>query len=148
MKYFLPLLAMALMTACTAKTEVKEEKPTAWKQSVESLMAGQEKAWNQGDLEAFMKPYLPSDSLLFIGSRGLSYGWHTTLENYKKSYPDQEAMGTLKFENKEYKALGESHALVIGRWNLYRSSDTLSGSYSLVWQYRDGAWKIIADHSS
>lgn len=119
-----------------------------WKADIDSLMLAQEAAWNEGDLEKFMAPYLKSDSMIFIGSSGLNYGWDKTLSNYQKSYPDKEAMGTLKFENAEYQKLGNENVLIIGRWNLYRTEDTLQGSYSLNWQFVDGHWKIIADHSS
>ncbi len=134
------------------ETQVDTTLPTVatdnWKAEIDSVMSAQEMAWNTGQLEDFMQAYIQSDSLMFIGSRGLNYGWQTTLGNYQKSYPDKEAMGTLKFENLEYKKLGDENALVIGLWNLYRTTDTLKGSYSLNWQYIDGQWKIIADHSS
>ncbi len=148
------LLVFPLLTSCefvvdTKTKSVQEFELTEnWKADIDSLMDAQEKAWNGGDLESFMQPYLKSDSLMFIGSRGLNYGWQTTLSNYQKSYPDKEAMGTLKFENAEYQKLGDENALIIGRWNLYRTEDTLQGSYSLNWQFIDGQWKIIADHSS
>ncbi|MGB0177016.1 MAG: DUF4440 domain-containing protein, partial [Owenweeksia sp.] len=60
------------------------------------IMKEQEQSWNQHDLEGFMDPYWHSDSLIFIGSRGLTYGWQTTLNNYRKSYGNAELMGTLK----------------------------------------------------
>ncbi len=154
MKHLWLIAGLILLLACdgiSVETEVTtntlpEQEP--WEQQIDSLMARQENAWNNGDLQGFMQPYLKSDSLLFIGSRGLSYGWKQTLLNYKKSYPDKEAMGTLHFENDEYKKLGAENALVIGRWHLYRTADTLQGTYSLNWQLVDGEWKIIADHSS
>lgn len=110
-------------------------------------MEEQEKAWNNGDLESFMSAYWNSDSLMFVGSRGLNYGWSKTLSNYQKSYPDREAMGQLEFENLAFKDLDDTK-LVIGLWTLYRSSDTLSGSYSLTWRKLENQWKIVADHSS
>ena len=95
-----------------------------------------------------MQAYWKSDSLTFIGSRGITYGWQTTLENYRKSYGNAELMGTLQFDNDRIEILQDSSAMVTGRWNLFRSADTLSGSYLLVWKRINGEWKIIADHSS
>ena len=57
----------------------------------------QETAWNAGDLEGFMSAYWQSDSLLFVGSRGPSRGWTTTLENYRASYPDRATMGPVSY---------------------------------------------------
>src|SRR5688572_19204193 len=61
------------------------------------LMRIQEKAWNEGNLEEFMKPYIQGDSLMFIGSKGITYGWKNALERYKTSYPDKASMGELSF---------------------------------------------------
>jgi ketosteroid isomerase-like protein len=85
---------------------------------------------------------------MFVGKSGLNKGWQTTLDNYKRAYPTSEKMGTLLFENKEFESLGNEHFLVIGKWNLFRTSDTLRGYYSLVWKKDQEGWKIIADHSS
>jgi ketosteroid isomerase-like protein len=115
---------------------------------ITTLMEEQELSWNEGDLEGFMAAYWKSDSLVFIGSKGLQYGWSTTLHNYRKTYINKALMGELKFENIEIQPLGNHSAWVAGKWHLYRSADTLSGSYLLVWKYMNGQWKIIADHSS
>lgn len=112
-------------------------------------MRKQEASWNQGDIASFMNGYWKSDSLMFIGSQGLSKGYNTTLDNYKSSYPDSSAMGRLEFINKEIRRLENHHALVIGSWTLYRSLDTLGGMYSLTWRWNsERGWEIIADHSS
>lgn len=121
---------------------------STWKQQIDSLMTIQENAWNDGKLTEYMSAYHNTDSLIFVGRHGLTYGWQQTLHNYQQSYPDKEAMGHLEFKNEEYKKLGASNALVVGQWTLLRAKDTLSGSYSLNWQLIDGSWKIIADHSS
>lgn len=112
-------------------------------------MARQEAAWNQGNLDSFMIGYWPSDSLRFIGSRGLTYGWQTTLDNYRKSYPDRDAMGTLKFTILSVEKLSRRSAYVIGKWRLTRGEKgDLSGHYTLLWRKIHGKWVIVADHSS
>ncbi len=111
-------------------------------------LAAQVESWNSGDIDGFMKAYLNNDSLMFIGSGGLNYGYKTTLENYKKAYSNQEKMGQLSFEIFHLKPLNSDNALVIGAWRLDRTSDTLGGAFSLNWQRIDGDWIIIADHSS
>ncbi len=124
----------------------QEEIPTPIRQA----MALQEAAWNQGDISGFMKAaYWQDTALVFIGSRGITRGYDQTLENYTRSYPDGEAMGTLAFENIQWLPLGEEHGLLIGKWNLFRARDTLSGHYTLGWRLqKDGRWIIIMDHSS
>mgnify|MGYP000244662091 CR=1 FL=1 len=115
---------------------------------LQNLMQEQQQAWNQNDLQGFMKAYWKSEELIFIGSRGITYGWQTTLDNYRQSYNNPEKMGTLHFDNEKIEILQDHSAMVAGKWNLFRSADTLAGSYLLVWKKLDGEWKIIADHSS
>lgn len=146
MKKFWPLL---FLLACTpAKEEIKESTFKEDKAAISDLMNTQQESWNNGDIDEFMVPYLHTKNLRFIGSSGLNKGWQKTLDNYKRSYPTSEKMGTLLFENQEFERLGDEHFLVIGKWNLFRVSDTLSGYYSLIWKKDAEGWKIIADHSS
>jgi len=141
--------------ACQERAEHPEpsSRCSTWDQDVariEERMAAQEAAWNAGDLEGFMEPYWHSDSLLFVGSRGPSFGWDTTLANYKTSYPDAAAMGQLTFGVEGIEPAGPHHALMLGSWCLDRTGEfePLSGWFSLVWERKDGDWVIIRDHSS
>jgi len=117
-------------------------------EEIQQVMDDQQQAWNSGDLDGFMKSYWKSDSLRFIGKRGITYGWQSTLDNYKKSYPDRDAMGRLQFTNLTMEQVGDSSAYVIGKWELFRAADTLSGHYSLLWKKQNSTWLIVADHSS
>lgn len=117
-------------------------------QKIRQIMAKQELAWNRFDLEGFMEGYWHSDSLRFIGSKGLTFGWQNTLDNYKRSYPNPDAMGTLKFTILSVELLSGKSAFVIGKWQLTRKQDLLSGHYTLLWRKIKGKWVIVADHSS
>lgn len=142
MKKTLPLLCLALLLAFAAHAQSAEH-------NIRSIMANQEAAWNRGDLPAFMQGYWRSDSLRFIGSRGLTYGWQTTLDNYRKGYPDRAAMGTLKFTILSVEKLSRRSAFVIGKWHLARGEKgDLNGHYTLLWRKIKGRWVIVADHSS
>ena len=116
--------------------------------SIRRIMAAQEIAWNAGNLPDFMAGYWQSDSLVFIGSRGLTYGWQTTLDNYKKSYPDRETMGQLTFTLVSVEQLSPTSAYVVGKWQLQRAKGDVSGHFTLLWKKIDGRWVIVADHSS
>ncbi len=61
------------------------------------IMQNQTIAWNRGDIAEFMKGYWNSDSLLFVGKNGPVYGYNTTLQNYRKNYPDTLVMVKLHF---------------------------------------------------
>ena len=117
-------------------------------EEIRRVMADQERCWNQGDLDCFMEGYWKSENLVFIGSKGLVYGWETTLNSYKKSYPDKATMGQLTFDIKVIEPLEGDHWFVIGKWSLERDKGDVSGHYSLIWRNIDNKWVIIADHSS
>ena len=117
--------------------------------SINEKMSEQETCWNTGDLECFMQHYWHSDSLLFIGKSGLTYGWQPTLDNYISSYPDKLAMGKLTFTNEVKEFIDIETVQVIGQWELQRDSlENLGGFYSLVWKIKKGEWVIVSDHSS
>ena len=85
---------------------------------------------------------------MFIGKTGIHWGWQTTLQNYKKNYPDTAAMGKLSFDIILVKKLSPEYFYVVGKWMLSRSLGDLSGHYNLLFRKINGQWLIIADHSS
>ncbi len=111
------------------------------------LMKAQELAWNAGNLEGFMFPYEKSDSLMFVGSKGITYGWQNTLERYKTSYPDKASMGELSFTLLKTEQLSPDCIYVLGKWRL-KKEKAASGHFTLIWKKRAGNWKIVCDHSS
>jgi hypothetical protein len=62
-------------------------------------MKTQELAWNEADIAGFMKYYWNSDSLKFIGSKGITYGWQKTYDNYMKGYPNKGSYGDFNIYN-------------------------------------------------
>lgn len=115
---------------------------------IRNLMALQTEAWNRGDVNGFMQTYWQSDSLMFVGKDGITWGWKNTLERYKNGYPDKAAMGQLSFNNIQVKKLSEEYYFVVGKWMLKRNAGDLSGHYNLLIKNINGEWKIITDHSS
>ena len=116
-------------------------------EEIQRVMILQEVTWNEGNIEQFMEGYWKSDSLMFIGENGIKYGWETTLENYKTSYPDKTAMGKLNFEILKLEVNGNS-AYMLGKWKLIRKEDTPNGYFTLYWKNIDGEWVITIDHTS
>jgi len=143
--------AMLCLQACQLqKQAATRQSADSAKVQVQEVLAAQRACWSRGDLECYMQGYWKSDSLLFIGSRGLSYGWQQTLDNYKRSYPDAAAMGKLHFELKEMRPLSAGTMLVVGKWHLQRepAAGDLHGHFSVIFKKFVQGWKIIADHSS
>ena len=112
------------------------------------VLEDQRQGWNRGDMDAYMQGYWKSDSLLFVGKNGPTYGWQKTLDNYKKGYPDKNAMGFLTFGIKKVEFLSKDRAFVLGSWNLKREKDEPKGYFTLLLRKISGQWKVVADHSS
>ncbi len=139
-KSFLYLLLAFGLFACVNKTSVQTD--------IRNVMMQQQDAWNKGSLEGFMQGYWKSDSLRFLGKDGVTMGWEASLLRYKRVYTNPEKMGRLKFDHLRIEVLSKEEAYVDGRWNLFRSSDTLSGHFTLLWRRIQGQWLIVSDHSS
>lgn len=133
-------------SAC--KTENKPIDTYQHKMKIMEVLNEQQEAWDRGDVSEYMKGYHNSDSLMFIGSSGVNYGFQKVLENYQKSYPNKVAMGDLSFEVLKLHLLDTNYAHMVGTWALKRDSDDLSGHFTLLWKNFQGEWKIIRDHSS
>lgn len=140
-RYFFLILIFALKNYFVSAQNTDE-------MLIRSLLQQQEAAWNEGNLEAFMNGYWQSDSLMFIGKNGPTYGYHKTLANYKKSYPDTAYMGKFKSTIISIQKLSVNYYFVTGKWFLKRSIGDVSGHYTLLLKKINGIWVIIADHSS
>ena len=118
------------------------------KNAIMDVLNTQVKAWNNGNTERFMQGYWHSDSLMFIGKSGVTYGWKNTLDNYKKNYPDTSVMGKLDFSSLQFKKLSPEYYFVVGKWHLARSIGDIGGHFSLLFRRIGNKWFIVADHSS
>ena len=112
-----------------------------------SVMNAQSAAWNRGDIEGFMHGYWNSDKLVFVSSR-VTRGWQPTLENYRRSYPTKEAMGTLTFSELEVTVLSNDAAVVLGSWSLQRANDNPKGKFTLIFRKLKEGWRIVHDHTT
>ena len=112
------------------------------------ILNKQEKDWNRGDIDEFMKGYLKSEKLVFSGSSGPIYGWKATLDRYKKTYSDKEKMGKLKFKILNVIALSPKVIQLQGKFNLTRSIGDAFGYFTLNWIKVKNRWYIISDHTS
>ena len=102
------------------------------KKDIMSVLNRQAEDWNRGDIESYMSGYWKSDSLRFASGGNVSYGWETTLQRYKKGYPDKNVMGHLTFTNIDIDVLNNRYALVFGKWLLQRKEDNPWGLFTLL----------------
>ncbi len=135
------LLLILIMLSSCANPEADES----------AIMASMEKSrdsWNRGDLEGFVHNYWQTDSTQFIGKNGITYGFSSLLERYKKGYPDRASQGTLEYRFIHLERISSKAYYQVGKYTLERESDTLSGHFTLLWRKIEGQWRIVSDHSS
>ena len=120
----------------------------ATRRAVVAVLATQTAAWNRGDMPGFMQGYWHSDSLVFLGRKGPTYGWQRILDNYQKNYPNAVAMGQLDFSGLRVTPLTPGAAQVVGRFHLARAEGDEQGYFLLVLRRVGGEWKVVADHTN
>ena len=138
----LPLIILTFFIIQHARAQSGDE------QTIRKVLGDQVIAWNNGNIEEFMKGYWNNDSLMFIGKSGVTYGYHNTLMNYKQHYNNADAMGTLSFELIKVQRLSPEYYFIVGKWHLKRNIGDVGGHYNLLFRKIEGIWVIVADHSS
>ena len=144
------LMVMKLaLVGCTTTRQTAKTNPSDARRAIVQVLTTQTAAWNRGDIPGFMQGYWQSDSLVFIGRKGPTYGWQPTLANYQKSYPNASAMGQLDFSGLRVSVLTPGAAQVVGRWHLARpAAGDLQGYFLLILRQIDGQWLVVADHTN
>jgi len=113
------------------------------RQAMEASAAG----WNAGDLARFMAIY--ADDAVFVTAKRLLRGKTAIAAKYQPSFRGTgNARGTLSFTFVEMRGIDPAHAMLFARWTLTGANASETGMTTLVFERRDGAWKVIADHSS
>lgn len=138
-----------VLGSCGLARPVATAQADAARRAIGQVLGTQAAAWNRGDIPGFMQGYWQSDSLLFLGRNGPTYGWRQTLANYQKNYPTAAAMGRLDFSGLRVSLLAPGAAQVLGHWHLTRpAAGDVQGYFLLVLRQVDGHWVIVADHTS
>ena len=135
---------LLLWLLCTAATTYAQTD----KEQILQVLDMQMKAWNSGSIEQYMTGYWHSDSLVFVGKSGPTYGYDATLQRYKQSYNNTDKMGQLHFDILQVRQLSAEYYYVLGKWALARNAGDVSGSFTLLFRKIEGQWRIVADHSS
>jgi hypothetical protein len=141
MKKLLLLCMLMVFSGCIAQTRTEDKK------AILAVLKVQSEAWSNNDLEGFMQGYWKSDSLKFYGSRGITYGWQNTLDNYKKSYPTSDHSGELTFKINDISKIDSGSYWVMGEFFLKRNVGDANGIFMIIFKKIDGQWKIVADMS-
>ena len=139
MKYFASLIC--LLFVITAFGQSKEEK------AILAVMREEERAWNSGNIEAYVDLYAPSDSTRMIYSTGAVYGKDSILAFYKKYWP-KERMGQLTLDGERLEKLSNNYYYVSGFFHVrYGDGKSINGRFSGLMKKINGRWFLYTDHS-
>ncbi len=146
MKNILTAFLLVLFGAIVGFAQNKIDTKTV--SEIRNVLETQTKAWNDGDIDGFMKGYWNSPELVFVSKDDVTKGWQPTTDRYKKNYDSKAKMGVLTFSGLQIDILSKEAAVVLGSWSLARDKDNPHGKFTLVFRkFKDG-WKIIHDHTS
>ena len=143
------LAAPCLLHAQAREGEQMKVLPQA-ELDVVKVMLQQERSWNNGDMDGFLKTYKNSPDLLVL-SGTIAHGYADMASGYKRTYPDKASMGKLTFTDLEPHVLDEHFAAVTGRFSLDRPKNkggNASGVFSIVLENTADGWKVILDHTT
>lgn len=115
--------------------------------AIKAIMAEQEEAWSNNDLEGFMQGYWESDSLTYYSGGKVTQGWQTTLDNYKKGYPTKKDTGKLHFKIDAITQINADAYYVMGQYFLTLAAGDRNGTFLIIFKRIEGKWKIVADSS-
>ena len=113
------------------------------------LISGVE-AWNQGNLEKFMRGYWRSPDLTFFSEGDIRKGWERTLLRYRQRYQGEaRKMGQLELRGLKIDLLSCRAAAVTGQWELsFEDGRKPHGLFTLVVKRMNRGWRIVHDHTS
>ncbi len=145
------LAVTALAVGACAHTRAAAPAPVT--ASIVAVLQASADAWNRGDLDGFLEPYLDSSETTFMTGPGVIHGLETIRERYRAHYfPAGGRPPTLlRFDALDVRPLGADHALMTGRFHQTTRATGApadSGNFTLVWRRTPRGWRIIHDHSS
>lgn len=107
------------------------------------------RAWNRGDLDAFMSDYLESERTTYVGRRGIVRGRAAIRSVYAPRFAPGAQRDSLSFEGLLVDPLAPGVVYALAYYVLARGdSVTARGPTSLIMQRVSGRWQIVHDHSS
>ena len=139
-KSLITILAL-LLVFFSSMAQSKDEK------AILELMREEERAWNSGNIEAYVDLYAPHDSTRMIYSSGAVYGKDSILAFYKKYWP-KEKMGQLTLDGERLERLSDEYYYVSGFFHVrYPDGKSVNGRFSGLMKKIKGRWYLYTDHS-
>lgn len=135
-------ILLSAAPACLAQSDSPDAR------AIRAVLDMQAATWNRGDIATFMTGYWKSDKTEFVGASGVFRGWQAVLDRYRKTYPNREAMGQVRFSDVDIHLTSATTAFVVGQYHLQVQAGPVSGVFTLEFRKFADGWKIIVDHTT
>ena len=141
------LVVFAALAFPTAALAQHDQLFTATREQLDvtKIVLAQQKAWNAGDLEAYIALYKDAPdtvAMLNIPVRGLE-----AISNaYRTNFPNKAMMGALEESDVQVRELGEAFALATGKYHITRGKKeggNLDGTFSEIMEKTPAGWRVI-----
>jgi uncharacterized protein (TIGR02246 family) len=145
--------AIAAATACATTPPGGAPAPAEGSDAaaIRQVLEASAQAWNRGDMDGFLLPYLDSPQTTFMGS-DVVRGKDAIRQFYQGTWwRNGTPAGVLTYRAIEVRPLGRDYALSTGHWmtsNRTTGQQSRTGIFSLTWMRTPQGWRIIHDHSS
>ena len=138
-------MLLAATAACAAHGGPRSAPTPA--EAIVPLLMETAAAWNRADLDGHVAAY--ADSAEFMAPGPLVGRDRIRASLLRSFWRDGRPLQQLRYEQVQVRQLGETHALMTGRFILSGGGRAdASGWFTLIWEWTDGGWKIVHDHSS
>jgi uncharacterized protein (TIGR02246 family) len=141
------LIALPLAGCSTSRLSAVSE--TDARAIAITLLERGARAWNRGDLDAFMSDYADSPRTTFVTNQGFLRGRAAIRERYAPRFAPGGTRDSLSFENVDADAIAPDAVHVVAWYKLMRGDSLIArGPTSLVLVPQGDRWVILKDHSS
>lgn len=146
-------LVLAATAACASALPGTAPAPAEGSDAaaIRQVLEASAQAWNRGDMDAFLLPYLDSPATTFMGT-DVVRGKDAIREFYRGTWwRNGTPSGILSYRGIEVRPLGRDYALSTGHWitsDRATGRQSRTGIFSLTWMRTPQGWRIIHDHSS
>jgi ketosteroid isomerase-like protein len=147
------ILSISLLVCAAIPTLAQNPDPlfTASRQQLDVVKSihAQQAAWNQSDLDAYLKHFKDAPDTEVILAAPV-YGIADIRSAFHQNYPTPEAMGKLEDSEIQVRSLGDNFALATGKYHLTRSRKAggdAQGTFSEILEKTSAGWQVIFSES-
>ena len=112
------------------------------------IVEAQVEAWNRGDLDGFLKPYLNDQRrTMIIGSFGVIQGFEAIKNHYLKKMEENSTLGELSVSNLQEVEINPTASFLNGHFSVQLNNQRNVGLFSLLFIKIGDESKIVCDYT-